>query len=136
MFSRWHHKRGYGVHSPFAFEVILEGVAPRRGYLYYEEEAIDAAPGLSRAVRRNLRLTVRLRALLLRHGMVLSVDPPEGGDAPLPLLLTAIEGERALADAAERLRGRLADSGGLLLMGRDWLLAVERPQMPLQCYNV
>lgn len=133
--SRWRHRHGFGVHSPFAFEVIREGVALPRGYIYYEEEAIDAS-ALPRAERRRRRLTVRLRSLMLRHSMTLSVDPPERGDAPMPILLFAGHGDETLSEAAARIRSRLECSGGLMIEGRDWLLAVERPQMPLQCYNV
>ncbi len=32
------HRRGFGIHSPFAYRFITEVLNPRRGYVYYSEE--------------------------------------------------------------------------------------------------
>lgn len=38
-YKRLRHSKGYGVHSPFAFRMVLETLNPPRGYRYYAEEA-------------------------------------------------------------------------------------------------
>ena len=32
------HRRGFGIHSPFAYRFITEVLNPRRGYAYYSED--------------------------------------------------------------------------------------------------
>lgn len=36
--QRLRHRRGFGIHSPFAFRFITEVLNPPRGYRYYAEE--------------------------------------------------------------------------------------------------
>lgn len=37
-YRRWRHRRGYGVHSPYAYTLIREALFPPRGYAYYADE--------------------------------------------------------------------------------------------------
>lgn len=38
-YCRWRHRRGFGIHSPFAYRLIREALYPSRGYAYYHEMA-------------------------------------------------------------------------------------------------
>lgn len=58
--QQWRHKRGFGVHSPFAYDFITTTLRERRGYAYY------AYPQISRANRRLYRVLVRLCPALVR----------------------------------------------------------------------
>lgn len=51
--QRLRHKRGFGVHSPFAFRFITEVLNPPRGYRYYCEQDCPSA---------DIRIVERLRA--------------------------------------------------------------------------
>ncbi|MDE6310765.1 MAG: hypothetical protein K2L96_03005 [Muribaculaceae bacterium] len=53
--QRLRHRRGFGIHSPFAFRFITEVLNPRRGYVYYAEECVRG---------RNRRFLARLAAFL------------------------------------------------------------------------
>lgn len=39
--SRLRHRRGYGIHSPWAYRFITEALHPRPGALYYAEAAMN-----------------------------------------------------------------------------------------------
>lgn len=54
-YRRWRHGRGFGVHSPFAYEMVKRVLHPDRKYSYYFEESVDG-PGC------------RLRSRVLRLG--------------------------------------------------------------------
>lgn len=43
--QRLRHRRGFGVHSPFAFRFITEVLNPPRGYRYYAEECCPDRTG-------------------------------------------------------------------------------------------
>lgn len=65
-YRRWRHTRGYGVHSPFAYEVVKGAVRPGKPYRYYAYEDIDNAleSDNRRRYRREARLLLRLAAFL------------------------------------------------------------------------
>jgi len=46
-------RKGFGVHSPFAFRTVLDIIAPKRGYTYYR---IDDLYDMGFKSRRELRL--------------------------------------------------------------------------------
>lgn len=77
-YVRWRHSHGYGVHSPFAYNLVTSAVNPG-GYGYYGYADIDDAissPGFKgyRHSRKDARLLLRLlvslqsRRLLLPKG--------------------------------------------------------------------
>ncbi len=39
-YKRWRHSRGFGVHSPFAYEIVINAVTPGK-YSYYGYEDIE-----------------------------------------------------------------------------------------------
>ena len=63
--NRWRHNKGYGVHSPLAYDFLREAIAERRGYGYYGYERLEAMAGssgtgqLERRARLLLRIAVR-----------------------------------------------------------------------------
>lgn len=65
LYKRWRHTRGFGVHSPYGYDVVKSVVAPSRIYGWYGYAAIDVAlaqlGGLKwRRVRQKARLALRL----------------------------------------------------------------------------
>lgn len=87
-YVRWRHSRGYGVHSPFAYNLVKMAVKPG-DYGFYGYEDIDNAiqsPGFKgyHRVRKDARLLLRLLVCLGCSRLVL----PEG----LPALKAAADG--------------------------------------------
>lgn len=77
-YKRWRHSYGFGVHSPFAYELIKSSITPGK-YAYYGYWDIDKAilhpgakvyPSLRKDARLLLRLLINLRSssLLLPKG--------------------------------------------------------------------
>lgn len=69
MFSlkRWRNTRGFGVHSPFGYDLAKRVVRPGRKYIFYGYEAVDAAcshDGCSGNVRKQARMLLRLATML------------------------------------------------------------------------
>ena len=64
-YRRWRHPRGYGVHSPYAFNLVTSVVHPG-DYSWYGYSDIDRTfPGVvDRKVRREARMLLRLVAEL------------------------------------------------------------------------
>lgn len=64
-FQRWRHTRGYGVHSPFGYQLVTRVIRP--GHVaYYGYADIDHAlsgPHIGR-LRREARMLLRLAAML------------------------------------------------------------------------
>lgn len=78
-YVRWRHSRGFGVHSPFAYDLVKMAVRPGGAYSFYGYDDIDRIvygagfkgyPG----ARRNARLLLRLLVQLQPHRLLL----PEG----------------------------------------------------------
>ncbi|MDE7468096.1 MAG: hypothetical protein K2M61_07055 [Muribaculaceae bacterium] len=65
-YKRLRHSRGYGVHSPYAFSMVLETLHAPRGCCYYAEEAI-ADP--------HLRLIFRIIVALQPSDIIVSANP-------------------------------------------------------------
>lgn len=75
-YLRWRHSKGYGVHSPFAYNLVKMAVYPGNAYGYYGYYDIDRAiisekkkeyPRLRKDARLALRIiaTLKSRRLLL-----------------------------------------------------------------------
>ena len=65
LINRWRHARGYGVHSPFGYELVTRAVHPG-DYGWYGYSAIEGAMGHDPdfSVRRQARMLLRLAAFL------------------------------------------------------------------------
>ena len=61
-YRRWRHSRGYGIHSPLAYNLVTEALYLRHGYSYYIESdaRLDSGKESWRA-RALYRLAVTLR---------------------------------------------------------------------------
>ena len=75
-YLRWRHSRGYGVHSPFAYNLVRNAIRPGHGYAWYgyhdidvamTKEGRDAYPRL----RRDAMLLLRLMAVLQAKRLLL-----------------------------------------------------------------
>lgn len=67
-YLRWRHSRGFGVHSPFAYNLVKTAVSPG-GYGYYGYDLIDDVllspdAGQSRHLKKDARLLLRLLVAL------------------------------------------------------------------------
>lgn len=87
-YVRWRHSRGFGVHSPFAYNLVKMAVSPGADYAYYGYTAIDRvilAPGFRGYPhsRSDARLLLRFLVQLGSRRLIL----PEG----LPAMLAAAE---------------------------------------------
>lgn len=61
-YLRWRHGRGFGVHSPFAFDFIRSELRPPRGYGYYLYEQIPQSKEYSAGTLQLLfRVSQRLQ---------------------------------------------------------------------------
>lgn len=69
--SRRRHRLGFGVHSPFAYRVVKDVIAPGHKYRYYAEEAIAACDSPSRHITR---LAVMVHRLAGRHNYRVKFD--------------------------------------------------------------
>lgn len=75
--SRWRHTRGYGVHSPFSYDVVTRAVRPGKIYQWYGYVDIHNSMGhrkdyrIEREAKMLLRLIAMLQpsAVFLRHGV-------------------------------------------------------------------
>ena len=60
-YKRWRHGRGFGIHSPFAYDFITRTLRERMPYYFYERlDAMAAARHLDVADQRRLRLIFRI----------------------------------------------------------------------------
>lgn len=59
-YLRWRHSKGFGVHSPFAYNLVMNVVSPGK-YGYYGYDEIEAVfPDRMTARERRIRLDARL----------------------------------------------------------------------------
>lgn len=63
--NRWRHSRGYGVHSPFGYELVTRAVRPV-GCAWYGYSDIERALGeeFNRPVRNQARMLLRIISML------------------------------------------------------------------------
>ena len=113
-YKRWRHSRGFGVHSPFAYDLVRMAIRPGKRYGYYgynliEREALrPSATRTTRRDRRDARLLLGILAQLCIRRLIL----PKG----LPLMEAAAKGSGAktLTSCAGRFK-----EGDFLLARRD-----------------
>lgn len=75
-YKRWRHSRGFGVHSPFAYDLVKNAIAPGRDYSYYGYYDIDCAmlktgADVDTHMRHDARLLLRLLVFLRTKNMLL-----------------------------------------------------------------
>lgn len=61
---RWRHTRGYGVHSPLAFQIVKECIRPDTRYGFYCDPYLDFEYHDDRQGLRRARLIIRLLHIL------------------------------------------------------------------------
>ena len=83
-YKRWRHGRGFGVHSPSAYGMVMEALRPWRGYAYRAELA--ACPGSGVLPAKRARQLVRMAA----YADVRSADVTHICDASLRAAVTAV----------------------------------------------
>lgn len=112
--NRMRHTRGFGIHSPFAYTVVRDVVAPSDSIGYYGYHDIDRSLGPSsrragmRDVRRLARLLLRLTVFLRARHVFIPADAH-------PALKVAAEA----AGARVETRPSHADECGLILLTRS-----------------
>lgn len=97
-YKRWRHTRGFGVHSPFAFELVTTVVRPGSRYAHYGYEDIDnsiARPSLPGS-RRHARMLLRLAAFL---GVGSAFLPKDAYSPPFRAALRAANSRMRLTSA-------------------------------------
>lgn len=76
-FQRYRHSRGFGVHSPYAFQFVNDVVKPG-DYGYYAYDALDDFPALPPRATRDIRWFVRLSVFLkTKRIIVFQAEFPE-----------------------------------------------------------
>lgn len=78
-YKRWRHSRGYGVHSPFAYNLVDQVIRANRKYSYYGyediEDCLKKVPAQERKrLRHDARLVYRLMVFLKTYGLFISED--------------------------------------------------------------
>lgn len=74
-YLRWRHSHGYGVHSPFAYNIVKMAIRPGNKYAYYGYYDIDLAlegkRGQYPALRKDAMLLLRLLVTLRSRRLIL-----------------------------------------------------------------
>ncbi|MCM1369048.1 MAG: hypothetical protein NC204_01620 [Candidatus Amulumruptor caecigallinarius] len=63
-YKRWRHSRGYGVHSPFGYEIVKQVLHPGNYAWYGYRDISNATVGSTRLTERRSRLLLRLASHL------------------------------------------------------------------------
>lgn len=73
MLTRWRHKHGFGIHSPFAYEVVTRALFPK-GCAWYGYRTIDHAIGKNddESVRRIAKMLLRLCSMMHPRSVFIS----------------------------------------------------------------
>ena len=77
MFTRWRNSHGFGVHSPFGFQLVERVIKRQRGYAYYAEEDIDRCCLLKHSrgnLAKGARMLLRLACMLKFESAFLRPD--------------------------------------------------------------
>lgn len=96
--QRYRHSRGFGVHSPFGYEIVTRCVRPV-GLAWYGYEEIDAceSEGADRKTLREARLLLRLFTMMKpRHVFI-----PESADDVYRVALAAYDSRAVAENRAE-----------------------------------
>lgn len=98
-YIRWRHSHGFGVHSPFAYNIVTSAISPGHRYAYYGYEAIEetlendsSTPAPQNRRRQDARLLLRLIVALGYDKVLL---PPETDAA----LIAAVRASGAKEDS-------------------------------------
>lgn len=75
-YKRWRHGRGFGVHSPLAYALVMDVLRKQHGYAYHAEQAPNLGGGVLCNARA--RMLVRLAAFAdVRTADVSHIDAPD-----------------------------------------------------------
>lgn len=89
IYKRWRHTKGFGVHSPYAFQMLNSVVRPKHNIAYYGYHAIDIALLEKPASRQThslqceAELLLRLAVFTRAHHAVVDASPNEHLNAAL-----------------------------------------------------
>lgn len=126
-YRRWRHTRGFGIHSPFAFNLINDWLRPGSVYGMYGDadiirvaDEIEAETGISGREKRRIirRGKTLLRLLGATHPRTLWIAPG------LPVTLTAAAGAAGYR-TPDRLCEDRRKAAMLVLGGQDTLYGAE-----------
>lgn len=77
VFTRWRNSHGFGVHSPFGFQLVERVIKRQRGYAYYAEEDIDRCCLLKHSrgnLAKDAKMLLRLACMLKFESAFLRPD--------------------------------------------------------------
>ncbi|MDE7402964.1 MAG: hypothetical protein K2M87_06100 [Muribaculaceae bacterium] len=110
-YKRWRHTRGYGVHSPYAYQLVKDVIRPPRVYAYYGYEQTDNLARCGREIRE-ARMLLRLVNSL--RPVVVSL-PEDTSECFIAAIRCAVPGAKLVHDSAN------ADCADMLLLSGDML---------------
>lgn len=99
-YKRWRHGRGFGVHSPLAYAVVMETLRPQHGYAYHAE--LDTRLGGGIIPHERARQIVRLAAFVdARSANISAVTDQRRRTALRDILRAYYRDIRFVSDAAD-----------------------------------
>lgn len=163
LWSKFRRSRGFGVHSPFAFDLLSNTLHEPKGYAYYPDGDIDKNPVLRLIMRLVARFTPRRvmvsddpdglisRAVARADSRVSltgdapdmvilsgSNDSPQAVDSALEAIKTGgvvfIINRRKVPDIARLLKKNM--TRGMTFYSRHKLLIVAAPHLPRRDYEI
>lgn len=102
MFRRWRNTRGFGVHSPFGFQIVQRVIRRQRGYAYYSYPDIEKACGAhchDNATAGEAKFLLRLACLIKVSAAFL----PHGSHKAFMLALRSVNPHIRFIKTAARL---------------------------------
>ncbi len=161
--NRLRHRHGFGIHSPFGYQLVKNALYLSSKYRFYGETELEARPE-KRAVRRRLRALLRVAAYMGVESICTSSPASEGlrevcrlggidlkeGEPDDARMMVDFEGHFSLEQAGEFLEtpwrivwqhtpeGVSAEDlpGDLIIAFRDSYLAFSRPGMARNLYKM
>lgn len=127
-YKRWRHRRGFGIHSPLAYALIMDCVRINGPQYYKEQEIIRSA--LPRDEQNHRRRRLRLKEFLIYQ----SRTPGPNGSSGHPLEAEYISNPNPRQ--RKKVMEALSGSGGVMLDARDFIISVVRDDIPFIRYLI